>query len=472
MSEAGETSHHQEVLPWWRDRAVWWALFLAAWLRFLPMAMWPMQPCVRDECSYMKLAERILEGDGVTPVAAGWLWAPGYPYLMAAHEALFGYSATVKGTQTVLFLLILPVVYRLTREVLDVAAARWVLFLLALSPTLIFFSTTLWSEVIYIVVLFGALSGLGWARDGAPARAALPGALVGLCVLFRGVATYMLPVFAVGLLWQRWRERRAWSGVIALVLAAALVVAPYSVSTTKRWGGMVISDRTMGQMMWLGNNTFPPITFDWGNGTLSAPDFAEARRIGRERCDKGLGPIGWDDCERAGGVAWIKDNPGEFVSRVPMRLAQLMNPHSFLTRHLRWTKWSEIQGLPRESLYYLVVLWSFIAAIGGTVGAFARGRGWLLVVTGGLVLYHGAAISLLAGLSRYRVPLDAIWMVWAAALLSNPRESLRQLQAHRWRKVGCAVSLAVLLPLMLWYLPAGFVEGADEEDESALEEPE
>ena len=68
----------------------------------------------------------------------------------------------------------------------------------------------------------------------------------------------------------------------------------------------------------------------------------------------------------AGGVAWIKENPGEFVSRIPMRLAQLMNPHSFLTRHLRWTKWKEIQGPFRESLYYLVVLWSFIGALGGT----------------------------------------------------------------------------------------------------------
>ncbi len=444
--------------PWYADRVTWWALLLAAWLRLLPMAMWPMQPCVRDECTYMNLAERILEGKGLTAAAAGWLWAPGYPYLMALHAWLTGYPATVKGTQTVLFLLAMPLAYNMTRRAVDRQAARYLLFLLALSPTLIFFSTALWSECFYTAVLFAALAALGWAREGQPPRGLLPGALVGLCVLFRGVATYMLPIFAAGLLWRRWRDRRAWGGALAMVLAAVLVVAPYSVSASKRWGGTIISDRTMGQMMWLGNNTFPPITFDWGNGTLTGAGFSKALRVGRERCDKDLGPVAWDDCERRGGLAWIEAHPAEFIERVPMRVAQLMNPNSFLTRHLRWDKWKELTGPPREALIYLTILWSLLAVIGGTVGAWARGRGWLLIVTAGLVLYHTAAIAVLAGLSRYRVPLDAIWFIWTAALLSAPAESLRGLRAERWRLIGCVLTLLVLVPLTLWYLPMGFAE--------------
>ena len=34
-------------------------------------------------------------------------------------------------------------------------------------------------------------------------HAALTGLLVGVCVLFRGVATYMLPIFCVALIWRR-----------------------------------------------------------------------------------------------------------------------------------------------------------------------------------------------------------------------------------------------------------------------------
>jgi 4-amino-4-deoxy-L-arabinose transferase-like glycosyltransferase len=442
--------------PWWRDRAAWWPVLFAAWVRFVPMVMWPTQPCVRDECTYMKLAQRILDGEGLTAAAAGWLWAPGYPYLMALHQTVTGWPATVKFTQTVLFLAAMPLVYGLTRRALDQRAGRWVLWLLALSPTLIFFAVTNWSEVLYTAVLFTALAALGWSRRGGPARGLLPGLLVGVCVLFRGVATYMLPIFAVGLLWQRWRDRRAWAGAAAMVLAAVLTVAPYSVHATKKHGGLVVSDRTMGQMMWLGNNSFDPITFDWGNGTLTDPGFTKALRTGRKRCDKEMGPTAWDDCEREGGKAWIVANPGEFFARVPVRVAQLMNPHSFLTRHLRWNKWREIKSPVRDALYWLVILWSAIALLGGTIGACARGRGWLAVVTWGLVIYHVAAISLLAGLSRYRVPLDAIWMIWAAGFLSSPRASLAALRADPRRLGACIFCLVALIPLMAWYLPAGF----------------
>ena len=444
--------------PWWEDRVTWWALLLAAWLRFLPMAMWPMQPCVRDECTYMKLAERIMDGEGLTSAAAGWLWAPGYPYLMALHEWITGFPAMVKGTQTVLFLATMPIAYCMVRDHLSKQAARWLLFLLALSPTLVFFSVTLWSECFYTAVLFLALYSLGWARNGGPLRAAVPGALVGLCVLFRGVATYMLPVFAVGYIWRRWRDQRTWAGVIAMILAAVLVVAPYAASATQRWGGLIISDRTMGQMMWLGNNTFEPVTFDWGNGTLSGAAFNQILEDGRDRCPKSLGPIAWDDCERQGGVDWIKANPEEFVERVPMRVAQLMNPNSFLTRHLRWNKWKELSDGPREALVILVIVWSLLATIGGTIGAWARGRGWLLIITAGVVLYHTAAISLLAGLSRYRVPLDAIWLIWTAGLLAEPRKAWEELTAEKWRLVGCILTLLVLTPFALWYLTAGFAE--------------
>ena len=59
-----------EPTSWWQDRSIWWALLLAAWVRALPLAMWPMQVCVRDECTYIKLANRILEGQGLTAAAA------------------------------------------------------------------------------------------------------------------------------------------------------------------------------------------------------------------------------------------------------------------------------------------------------------------------------------------------------------------------------------------------------------------
>ena len=51
-------------------------------------------------------------------------------------------------------------------------------------------------------------------------------------------------------------------------------------------------------------------------------------------------------------------------------------------------------------------------------GEYADGA-WLDATTGLVVLYHAAAIGVLAGLSRYRVPLEAPVSLYAAALLAQ-----------------------------------------------------
>ena len=155
------------------------------------------------------------------------------------------------------------------------------------------------------------------------------GLLVGVCVLFRGVATYMLPIFCVSLLWRRLTEWTAWKQVVAVGVGAVMMVAPYSTYATKKFDSFMVSDRTLGQMMWLGNNDFEPIAFDWGNGPLSNFAFERHTSIGREPCGKRREPVERDKCQTKAGVEWIQSNPVEFVKRVPLRIAQMFNPHSF-----------------------------------------------------------------------------------------------------------------------------------------------
>lgn len=438
------------------DRVAWWALLAGVYLRVMPMMIWQYGACVRDECGYILLAKSLLAGEGLVPTGSGWLWAPGYPALLAAHSWAFTTPFAAKGLQVVASFVGMILAYHLAGQVGGRRGARVSIWLSALSPTLAFFTTMLWSEAIYTPLLLGALAALGWARRGGGARALAPGALVGLCVLFRGVATYMLPIFAMGLLWERWREKRAWTGALALGLGAALVVGPYSLHATERWGGTVISDRTLGQMMWLGNNDFAPMTFDYGNGALSTRQYATAAAMGRRHCEFNGDPVAWDACEVKAGVDWIRRNPTVFLQRVPVRLAQILNPNSFLTRHLRWGKWRGIPEWGVEGLCTLTVIWSGVAVLLGTLGLYARGRGWLALVTAGVIGYHLAAIALLAGLSRYRVPLDALWLVWSAALIGNVQADLRALWRTPWRMVGCLLTLAVLAPLMFRYLSEGF----------------
>jgi 4-amino-4-deoxy-L-arabinose transferase-like glycosyltransferase len=445
----------QHVRALLADRVLVIALIVGFVLRVVPMLVWIDKPCVRDECTYEEIAIAIMNGRGMIGTN-GWLWAPAYPLLMAIHGKIFGYPGTIQVTQLFVAVLSIGMLYEITRGELGQRAARIAAWVYALSPTLVFYTGSNWSETLYSGLLLAAILALRWARGGGAERGWAPGVLAGLCVLFRGVATYMLPIFVVALVWGRWRARDAWAAAIGCVFAAALVVAPYSAYATHKFGGLVISDRTLGQMMWLGNNDFPPMTFDWGNGTLSKRAYDEAKDAGRSHCDFEKDPVRQDACEVAAGKAWIADNPVAFLERVPLRVSQLLTPHSFLTRHLRWSRWRGLPDIVDEALIGLVVVFSFLTLVGGTIGLGARGRGWYAATASLIVLYHVAAIAVLAGLSRYRVPLEPLWMVFAGGLLADPRGALAALRADRVRLALTVFFTAVLLVLMLRFLPAGW----------------
>jgi 4-amino-4-deoxy-L-arabinose transferase-like glycosyltransferase len=506
---------NERIVQWYRDRVLWTAIGVAFLLRALPLWAWMKDGCLRDECTYLKLSHRFVDGQGIT-TSAGWLWAPGYPWLLSLHERFTGHAGAMKISQVAVSLLCIVLIYTLTQRVFSSSEdprrrARITAWLYALSPHLAFFSIRLWSEVVYGTILVGVLLVLQSAREswddtsppkwlgqvsltvflalyalvsGAPLWAAIAvggalylvvrsekilslmstgilwagavGVLAGICVLFRGVATYMLPILVLGVLWGRWRQSRAWLQACTLVSCAVLIVAPYSVHATEKFGDTVISDRTMGQMMWLGNNDFDPITFDYGNGQLSRRAFKRTTETGRKPCADRKEAISRDECQAQAGFDWMKSNQLEFAKRMPERVAQLVNPHSLLTRHLRWGRWKGLPQWADEIIILVGALSSMLVMVGGAVGLAVRGRGGTGLVFSGILLYHVAAIAALAGLSRYRVPLEPLLMIYAAGLLADWRGSLQVLRECRWRRWVTGIGLLLFVPLVLWNLPAGW----------------
>jgi hypothetical protein len=455
---------------WWHDRVLATAVGVGFIIRLVPVLIWINSwGCLRDECTYLGLARKIVSGKGMVG-SAGWLWAPGYPMIVAFHRWLTDFGTTTKVTQMVCAAVCTVLMYRLAMRVWADAgedesrrAARAAAWLYALSPHMVFFAMSLWSEVIYGMILLFLLLTLDKARaavaEGVPGwakGAALVGVLAGICVLFRGVATYMVPIFGFALLWRQFKDVRAHQAVGIMVVSAVLTVAPYSIYISKKMDALVISDRTLGQMMWLGNNSFDPVTFDYGNGYLSKRAFDRHIKDGRDHCAGRKQTIKRDTCETQGGKDWILANPGAFVRRMPLRVAQMMNPHSLMTRHLRWGKW---RGLPQwvdELLILAQALCSGFVLIGGSLALVARGRSGHGLVTGLILVYHCAAIAALAGLSRYRVPLEPLLMIYAAGLITRPRQVWAALLAERWRVFLAVLVMLWVIPLTLWFLPSGW----------------
>ncbi len=408
------------------------------------------------------LAKGILAGEGMT-APKGWLWAPAYPYLLALFK--WAFDGALMGTVTWLQVLAgavgVWISHALGARLAGPRAALVAAWLYALHPTLVFYAGRMWSESIYSPLLLGAVLSLLWAREGLAERGLLPGALVGVCVLLRGVATYMGPIFMVAAVWPAPGEslldgiRRRGAHAFLVLFAMLLVTAPYSIHASHRHHGFIISDATLGQMMYLGNNDFPPMTFDLGNGSVRNHVRDAWFETGRPHCNEDLPITAKDACEVARGKAWIRANPGEFLARIPLRTAQLVNPHTFLTRHLRWGRWYRLPFVVKEGLCLWVVLWSYVVLVGGSVAACARARGPYGMLAVAIVGYHVAAIAALAGLSRYRLPLEPLWMIFLAGAIADPRGSWEALRACRVRPALAVTCTLVLLVLMTWFLPAG-----------------
>jgi hypothetical protein len=435
-----------------RDPWLWLALVVAALLRaWLPVA-WPNDRCLGDECIYLYQALAALGGGAAEFAPKDWLWAPGYPELILTSARLFGSARAMPWIQLVASLVSVALVHRLAADLFGRRAARAAALIFAVHPTFAFLSGRMWAETIYSTLLLSAVASALWCRRGGWVRGLWVGSLLGACILFRGVATYMLPFFALALLWPdtggSWhRSGRRWRHALAMLASCIAMVAPYSLHASRDHGAFVITDATLGRMMWLGNNDFPPRTYNY----VTHRDGAH-HPLGRPRCvDRypGLNPVELDACEVSNGIEWIRSHPWEFARRAPVRLSQLLSPYTFFVRHLRWGRY---EGMP-EPLARVLVAYTAIAAfavlLGGTIGAIAWARGVFGLLSVLIVGYHVATVAMLAGLTRYRVPLEALWIIYLAAFAARPRATWERLRRSPARLLGGGAALALLFTLML-----------------------
>lgn len=452
---------------WRKDRVLTAALLVALLLRIVPIIVFPQSDCVRDECIYRMLATGIIEGEGLNLTSKGWLAAPGYPYALALMKSVFGLFWSIKFVQIALSLVSVVTLYKIAEIVDDLKTARVAAWLFAVHPTLAYFTNTMWIETLYIFLILWAVYFVLRARETGDWRwGAGVGLSLGIATLFRGMATYLPPIFLLALLWPddgkaffaglKDSVTRRWKIAIAMVAAVVLSVAPYSIHGSQKYGGFMVTDATVGHVLFLGNNDFPPLTFDYGNGMLSGPIFARYLRLGRRPCDRTEPAVQSSKCEVEKAVDWIKENPDKFVGRIPMRLAQLLNPNSFFTRAIRWGYWSPIPWWFKEFLVTFIIFSSALVTVGGTVGAFARAKGAYGVMAVGTVLYTLVTICLMYGMTRFRLPLVPLWIVYLASVMAHPVQIKAALSASTPRAASLLLVIPMLLVLMAWYLPTGY----------------
>ncbi len=433
------------------DPRIWAAILLGLVLRAGLLFAVGDIACVNDECSYLKVAHALLDGQGLLPIR-GFLWAPGYPAFLALAGAWSAASMTLgaKVLQVGLAVVTHLLLAAWARRCFGKDAALSTAWLFAFYPTLIAFTHYVWPETLYIffiVLGFGALfkalqSGERTRTRFAPFLGS--GAAFGLAALVRPIAFYFLFFVVLWMIWwgRSWFEGRG--SIAAFVLGCALVIAPWTMRNWAEYGELVAIDATLGVNLWRGNAT--PAVANWDFGFDRRPRDAGIPR-GFPEC-QALSLIERDRCNTLRSLLVIKENPGRFLRRLPTKMLDLANPTSFLLRHARWGLYGSLSR-GAISLLTVLVIASFasvsLLGILGLVGmpVWISGRPLAMAsrqLVLALGLYTLIVHSITFGMSRYRLPLITLVLPFAALAWSR-RHELSRLSRSRWRLV-----------LMLWLL--------------------
>jgi len=402
-----------------------------------------------------------------------FLWPPGYPWLIAAALRLFGEHGllAVKVAQCAADGVVGASVAALASSWFSPRAGRIAAWLWAGFVPLAVYSHFLFTETLFLALLAPALVLLVRAADEPAERAALRGAagaglLLGLAVLTRELALWLLVAGAAWLAFAAWRQgalaaiRRA----LLVPLAAAVVVLPWALRNADVYGEAIASGLTLGE------NCFKGLNRDYRN--LELLDLEELKGVQGRRSSEGAcfgrpwlvappdepeweRPIGieqavarLDETARRG-LAYARAHPGWFLRVGIQKVADLVAPRSFLLRSLALKDYAGPIARPAvarpliaiSTIEHVALL--LLAAAGAAALPSARGRALALTVVGCVV-----ATGFLVALSRYFLPALPVCLALAAGAASGPRAVF----ATRGR-VALAVAGAALL-IALWWIGA------------------
>ena len=247
---------------------------------------WTDKPLTHDEREYLVLAQRIAEGRGLTypedhEVGTGQQFgrAPGYPAFLSllgvdAHAT--SAPAKVKAVQAALGAVVVLMIGILAAGAWNPAAGAVAAFIASAYPPLVWISAYVFSESLYMPLAFGCVLLLGMASSRAieeqsaragGALAVAAGLLAGIAILVRPGMLLFLPLVA---LWFVRRQR--WSLALAFCVAAAVMVAPWTLRNARAYGRLVLVASEGGVTFWTGNHPLAR-----GEGDLAAnPDIKRA----------------------------------------------------------------------------------------------------------------------------------------------------------------------------------------------------
>lgn len=401
-----------------------------------------------DEVYFSKVAINIAAGNGHTyDDGSKASWPPGNAYFLSlfveperSDEGADGLVYTIKMMmvgQVILSSLLVPLVMMLAAVLFDRRTAVVAGLITALYPTLVAYSHYLWAENAFLVpTLAGLILAIRAQATRGFTMAALGGALFGLAALSR--ETGLIIAAACGL-WFIWTaagpdRRRAFLRAGLMVLAASLVVVPWTIRNYRATGGF-IPIATISWMAMAEGNIFD--RDDWLHPNRDV--LIEYRTAWRNIQDE----VERMEFSRRVALEEIKgEQPAWILKKFVRTSGLLFSPDSFLFKKISRGAYGNLSINAIRLLLVAAVASYLMVALAGLAGIMITPEGKYrllpLVVAGAVFVLHMAAFAS----SRHRLPVVALLIPYAAYATLNWRDIPRVFQGKRW------IMTAVIL---LWF---------------------
>lgn len=371
-----------------------------------------------DQIAYDMLAQRVVAGDGFsfpiewypfiradTPTA---VWSFLYPLYLAGVYTVFGHHPLVARLIQVLISLIgIWLIYRLGKRLFGASAGLAGAALAACYAYLILFNASLMTQTFYILCVLASLElAIGLAQKPGWMRWLLLGIVLGLGVLFRQSLLLFTPLLFGWIWWKSDRAEqpatkpRTLLGLALVGAVIALFVLPWTVRNYLVFDDFLLLNSNGGYWFYSSNHPDQGTNFD---PTFKAviPDSMLA--LGEPALDRAL---------YRSGLEFVIADPGRFLLLSLSRL----NDYFWLLPSDDSTALSNLSRLLSFGLYLPFMLY----------GLYLSRSEWRWCLP--LYLYVACdALFCLASWSapRYRLPSDAILMVFAGFAASTVASRLR-----------------------------------------------
>jgi 4-amino-4-deoxy-L-arabinose transferase-like glycosyltransferase len=406
-------------------------LLVALVLRLGYVAVTPGYTIVYDAHDYNLHARSIAAGQGYAHLGPGparrtAFRPPGYPYFLAGVYALSGDRVTAgRIANAVVGTAIVALIGLLSAQLFGRRVALAAMALAAVYLPLILVGGALMSEPLFTALLLGALTAAIQHRRSAHRYrwAVAAGVLAGLAILTRANAAILLAplVFAVWDARPRW-SWRALAPAVALLAAACLTIAPWTVRNAEAFGRFVPVSTQLGSALAGTYNDAARTDSRHPASWRSLRHVAEYQYLVKRSRWRQVPEPRLDDELRSAALRFAADHPA-YVGKVALwnslRMLDLAG--------LEWSRHtaSTVSAGPRWADAGVIAFWLFAAlALAGALTA--RGRRTPAFVAAVPALLYLGVVFLVVETPRYRTGIDPFIVMFAGVALVAGWDALRR----------------------------------------------